>query len=54
MQVRSAALHGDAEQVVDIHAGGTPATVPIIARTAPAHEMTEVMRPLAADQGKFP
>src|ERR1700674_707494 len=54
MQVRSAALHGDAQQVVDVHAGGTPATVPIIARTAPAHEMTEVMRPLAADQERIP
>jgi len=46
MQVGSAALHGDTEQVINIHAGRAPATVPIITRTAPAHEMTEVIEPL--------
>src|SRR5208282_5040214 len=49
MQVGSAALHGDAEQVVDIHAGRTPVTVPIMNRTVPAYEMTEVTGPLAAE-----
>src|SRR5450631_4116425 len=48
MQVGSAALHGDTEQVVDIHAGRTPATIAIIPRTVPAYEMTEVTAPLVA------
>src|SRR5271163_4022191 len=46
MQVGSAAFHGHAQQVIDIHAGGTPGTVAIITRTVPADEMTEVTAPL--------
>jgi hypothetical protein len=48
VQVGSATLHGNAQQVVDSHADKTPGTLPIMTRTAPAHEMTEVTGPSAA------
>ncbi len=44
VQVGGAALHGDAQQVVNIHAERTPATLAMMTRSRSGYEMTEVMR----------